>query len=49
MEYDREFTEQLYVSTGLKYDVEEVWIRCHVGQVHPRIRQILDAARKTLE
>jgi hypothetical protein len=23
MEYDREFTERLYVSTGLKYDVED--------------------------
>jgi hypothetical protein len=51
MEYDREFTEQLYVSTGLKYDVEDgvdtdaTWDKFK----HPRIRQILDAARKTLE
>jgi hypothetical protein len=48
MEYDREFTERLYVSTGLKYDVEDgvdtdaTWDKFK----HPRIRQILDAARK---
>jgi hypothetical protein len=49
MEYDREFTEQLYVSTGLKYDVEEVWIPMPRGTSSSQDKANLDAARKTLE
>jgi hypothetical protein len=51
MEYDKEFTEKLYVSTGVKYDQEDAvdtdptWD----GFKHPKVREIMDRERISLE